>query len=160
MINRKPDGSWEVDKVIDASLAGLWQYGMYAPDDPKITATMQAIRDRLWVKTEVGGVARYENDYYHQVSQDIVNVPGNPWFITTLWLAEWYAVTAQKSSDLKPALVLLEWVAKRTLPSGVLAEQVNPHTNEPLSVSPLTWSHAAYVASVQSYIDAAARVGD
>ena len=158
MINRKSDGSWEEDMVIDASLAGLWQYGMYAPDDPKMTATMQAIRDRLWVKTEVGGVARYENDYYHQVSQDVENVPGNPWFITTLWLAEWYAVTAQKPADLKPALELLEWVATRTLPSGVLAEQVNPHTNDPLSVSPLTWSHAAYVASVQSYIDAAARV--
>ena len=160
MINRKPDDSWEVDKVIDASLVGLWQYGMYDPDEPMITTTMQAIRDRLWVKTEVGGIARYENDNYHQVSQDIANVPGNPWFITTLWLSEWYAVTAQKPADLKPALELLEWVARRTLPSGVLAEQVNPYTNVPLSVSPLTWSHAAYIASVQSYLDAAARVTD
>jgi GH15 family glucan-1,4-alpha-glucosidase len=119
---------------------------------------MQAIRSRLWVKTEVGGVARYENDYYHQVSQDIANVPGNPWFITTLWLAEWYASTAHDSKDLKPSLELLEWVARRALPSGVLAEQVNPDTNAPLSVSPLTWSHAAYVAAVQSYLEAAARV--
>jgi GH15 family glucan-1,4-alpha-glucosidase len=158
MINRKVDGSWEVDKVVDASLVGLWQFGMYVPDDPKIIGTMQAIRERLWVKTEVGGVARYENDYYHQVSQDIANVPGNPWFITTLWLAEWYAVTAQQPEDLRPALELLQWVAMRALPSGVLAEQVNPYTNAPLSVSPLTWSQAAYVATVQAYLAAAARL--
>ena len=158
MINRKMDGGWEVEKVVDASLVGLWQFGMYAPDGPKITATMQAIRDRLWVKTDVGGVARYANDTYHQVSQDIANVPGNPWFITTLWLADWYAVIAQEPEDLKPALKLLEWVASHALPSGVLAEQVNPYTNAPLSVSPLTWSHAAYVATVQSYLEAAARL--
>src|SRR5947199_7129209 len=34
----------------------------------------------------VGGVARYENDYYHRISNDIAAVPGNPWFICTLWL--------------------------------------------------------------------------
>ena len=158
MINRKLDGSWEIDKTIDASLVGLWQFGMYAPDDPKIIGTMYAIRDRLWVKTDVGGVARYENDYYHQVSQDIAKVPGNPWFITTLWLSEWYAVAAKNPGDLKLSLELLEWVARRALPSGVLAEQVNPYTNDPLSVSPLTWSHAALVATVQSYLNAVARL--
>jgi len=158
MINRRPDGSWEVDKVADASLVGLWQFGMFSPNDPRMTKMMQSIRNRLWVKTEVGGVARYENDNYHQISQDVMNVPGNPWFITTLWLAEWYAVTAQELEDLVPALELLEWVTVRALPSGVLAEQVNPYTDAPLSVSPLTWSHAAYVASVQSYLEAAARV--
>jgi GH15 family glucan-1,4-alpha-glucosidase len=158
MINRKSDGSWVVDKTIDASLVGLWQFGMYAPDDPKIIGTMQMIRDRLWVKTEVGGVARYENDRYHQVSQDITNVPGNPWFITTLWLAEWYARTAKNPDDLNTSLELLEWVAKRALPSGVLAEQVNPYMNAPLSVSPLTWSHAVYVATVQAYLDSLMRL--
>ncbi len=158
MINRAPDGSWEIDRVVDASLVGLWQFGMYAPNDPKIKVTMQAIRARLWVKTAVGGIARYENDGYHQVSQDTANVPGNPWFITTLWLAEWYALTAHKLAELKPALELLEWVAGRALSSGVLAEQVNPYTDVPLSVSPLTWSHAAFVTAVLSYLEAARRL--
>jgi glucoamylase len=158
MINRQSDGSWHIDKVIDASLVGLWQFGMFSADDPKIIGTMQAIRDRLWVKTDVGGLARYENDTYHQVSQDIANVPGNPWFITTLWLAEWYAVTARSSDDLARSMELLEWVTRHALPSGVLAEQVNPYTNAPLSVSPLTWSHAAYVATIQSYLGAVRRI--
>jgi GH15 family glucan-1,4-alpha-glucosidase len=119
---------------------------------------MQAIKDRLWVKTDVGGIARYENDNYHQVSRDIEAVPGNPWFITTLWLAEWLAVTAETRDDLDRSLELLKWAADRALPSGVLAEQVNPYSNEPLSVSPLTWSHAAFVATVQAWLEAWKRV--
>jgi glucoamylase len=158
MINRTVDGKWDIDATVDASLAGLWQFGMYAPDDPKIIATMQAIREQLWVKTTVGGVARYTDDHYHQVSQDISNVPGNPWFICTLWLAEWLALTAKKPQDLIHALETLEWVADHALPSGVLAEQVNPYTDQPVSVSPLTWSHAAFVATVQTYLQARKRL--
>lgn len=158
MILQEPDGSWQVDSTIDASISGLWQFGMYSPDDPKIMATMQTIRERLWVKTDVGGMARYENDGYHQVSQDLDNVPGNPWFISTLWVAEWLAKTAQSEAELVPVQELLKWVQEHALPSGVLAEQLHPYTGEPLSVSPLTWSHAAYVKSVLSYLEARKRL--
>ena len=48
--------------------------------------------------------------------------------------------------------LLLEWVVARALPSGVLAEQIHPYTGDPLSVSPLTWSHAAFVETVQQYL--------
>jgi glucoamylase len=159
MINPAADGGWEVDGVIDASLVGLWQFGMFPVEDPRIVSTMDAIRQRLWVKTDAGGVARYEDDAYHQVSRDIGAVPGNPWFICTLWLSEWYARTAQTPADLGKAQELLEWTAARALPSGILAEQVNPYTGEPLSVSPLTWSHAAHVATVQAYLQAKKRLG-
>ena len=152
MANKQEDGGWEVDQTVDASLFGLWYFDMFAPDDPRIVATMQAVRDRLWVKTDVGGVARYENDYYHQVSQDVENVPGNPWFICTLWLAQWYIATAQTPDDLQPALDILDWAAAHALPSGVMAEQVHPYTNAPLSVSPLTWSHATLVMAVREYL--------
>jgi hypothetical protein len=36
--------------------------------------------------------------------------------------------------------------------SGVMAEQINPHTGEPLSVSPLTWSHSTFVTTTQRYL--------
>jgi glucoamylase len=151
MGDRLEGGGWELDPVVDSSLAGLWLFGMFAPDDPRIAATMEAVRGRLWVKTEVGGLARFENDHYFQVSQDIAGVPGNPWFICTLWLAQWHIATARKPADLKAALDILNWTAARALPSGVMAEQVNPHTNAPLSVSPLTWSHATLVTTVREY---------
>ena len=124
---------------------------MFEPEDPRIVSMMQTMRERLWVRTDVGGMARYENDYYHQISNDVKKVPGNPWFICTLWLAQWLISVAQVPEDLEEPLQLIEWAATRTLPSGVMAEQVHPYSNEPLSVSPLTWSHATYVATIQQY---------
>ena len=152
MANQRSDGSWEFDEKLDASLFGLWYFGMFPPDDPRITETMTALQEGLRVKTSVGGIARYENDYYHQQSQDLANVPGNPWFICTLWLAQWAIATARTKADLKPAVALFEWCVHHGLPSGVLAEQVHPYTHAPLSVSPLTWSHATFVMAVQEYL--------
>ena len=142
-----------VDTTLDASLYAISHFGTYDPSDERVVRTMQAVRDRLWCKTSVGGIARYERDGYHQVSQDFTNVPGNPWFVCTLWVAQWLIKKATHLEQLKEALPLLEWVADRCLPSGVLAEQVHPYTNEPLSVSPLTWSHAAYVQTVLDYLE-------
>jgi len=159
MVNRRPDGSWEVDPVLDASIAGLWLFGMYTADDPRIARTMDAIRDRLWVKTDVGGMARYERDAYQRVADDAVRVPGNPWFICTLWLAHWYAETARTAADLDRVIDLLTWVCDHALPSGVLAEQIHPYSGAPLSVSPLTWSHAALVTTAHAYLRARERVG-
>jgi len=143
-----------VDWTIDSAIGGLWSFGMYTPDDPRAVATLNIIRDRLWCKTPVGGMARYENDYYYQISQDVVNVPGNPWFICTLWLAQHTIAMAKTLADLVPAVEIIQWAADHALPSGVLAEQVNPYTHAPLSVAPLTWSHAAVVDAVQRYIEA------
>jgi GH15 family glucan-1,4-alpha-glucosidase len=153
-----PDGMIVKDATIDISLAGIFLFGMLPAADPRVVATMKAIEQRLTVRTPVGGIARYENDYYFQISQDVASVPGNPWFISTLWLAEWYIATAATLDDLERPLALLRWCASKALPSGVLAEQVHPYTGEPLSVSPLTWSHAAFVSAVQHYARASARI--
>jgi oligosaccharide amylase len=148
-----PDSHPEYDTTIDASLFGVWYFGVLDAADPMVEATMKAIEERLWVKTAVGGLARYENDTYHQVSNDIENVPGNPWFICTLWLAQYRIARARSSEELKEALSLIEWVTSHALDSGVLAEQVNPYTDAPLSVSPLTWSHAQMVTAVMEYLE-------
>lgn len=140
------------DMIIDSSVYGLFAFGMLDARDDRMVATMRAVEERLWCKTEEGGLARYENDYYHQVSHDVANVPGNPWFICTLWLAQWRIAQAQTEADLERAVDLLHWVRERALPSGVLAEQVHPYDGRPLSVSPLTWSHAAYVTVVHAYL--------
>ncbi|HEY0010178.1 MAG TPA: glycoside hydrolase family 15 protein [Tepidisphaeraceae bacterium] len=144
---------YEVDEVLDASLYSIFKFHLFDVDDPRVASTMKAIETDLWVKTKVGGVARYENDYYHRISDDIKQVPGNPWFICTMWLADYYITRAKSTAELKLALPILEWTAGHALESGVLAEQVNPYTNEPISVSPLTWSHATVVSTSIKYLE-------
>ena len=139
------------DPRIDASMAGVFLFGLLPPEDERVVATMQAIYDRLWVRTPVGGIARYEDDYYFQASSDVKHVPGNPWFVTTLWMADWYIAVAKRIRDLEPALDLLSWAARNASEAGLLPEQVHPFTGKPLSVMPLTWSHAAYVTTILSY---------
>jgi len=145
---------YSLDMTVDASMFGLWYFGVLTPDDPMVVSTMKAIHDHLWVKTAIGGLARYENDGYHQVERiEIQNVPGNPWFVCTLWWAQYLIAVAKTKEDLKEPLRIMEWVADHALSSGVLAEQINPRTGEPLSVSPLTWSHATYVLTVFDYVN-------
>ncbi|MEM1107325.1 MAG: glycoside hydrolase family 15 protein [Planctomycetota bacterium] len=147
-----PDVAYDQDDNIDASMFAIFALGLLPADDERVVATMEQIESRLTVKTDVGGVARYEDDYYHQVTDDVDNVPGNPWFICTLWMADYAIAKAQTADELHEATKYLEWVADRALPSGVLAEQVHPENNAPLSVSPLTWSHATVVATVMQYL--------
>jgi len=150
----QPAGGYQLDTTIDASLCGLWYFGVLAPDDPTVVATMRAVQDRLWIKTPVGGCARYEADSYHQAEhRDLESVPGNPWFICTLWLAQYKIAMARTVAELQPAREILDWIVAHALPSGVLAEQLHPHTHEPLSVSPLTWSHAEFVTAVLTLLE-------
>ncbi|OPX20168.1 MAG: hypothetical protein BZ151_05545 [Desulfobacca sp. 4484_104] len=125
MIYRNPAGKLEVDVTFDASRWGLFAFGLYAAEDPRLVSTMTALKDQLWVKTKIGGLARYEDDPYHRVS---LVLPGNPWFIRTLWLADY------------------------------LLEQSDAVTGEPLSVSPLTWSHATYITSVHRLLRRLAKI--
>ena len=152
MITVDNDGTIHKDATLDSSICGLFQFGMLPADDPQMERTMQALEQRLWAKTSVGGMARYENDYYYQVTHDLGQAQGNPWFICTLWLAQYRIAHADTLDELHQCLPLLEWVRAHALPSGVMAEQVHPFTSEPLSVSPLTWSHAEYVMTVRWYL--------
>ncbi len=112
---------------------------------------MKQVEDKLWVKTTVGGIARYEQDRYQALGEYDASIPGNPWFICTLWLAEWYIEAAQNRADLSRAKELLNWASSHALDSGIMAEQLDPHTGDPLSVCPLTWSHGAFVHCVNRY---------
>ncbi|MDT4897742.1 MAG: hypothetical protein QOH25_2819 [Acidobacteriota bacterium] len=145
-------GGFEVDETIDASLFGIFYFKAFAHDDTMVRETMSAVEARLWAKTDVGGLARYEADGYMRVTDDVEKVPGNPWFICTLWLADYRIASAKSLEDLERAVEILEWVVERALPSGVLAEQVDPLTGAPVSVSPLTWSHSTVVATVIAYL--------
>jgi glucoamylase len=153
MATPQPDGTYRLDMTPDSANYGLFAFGALPATDPRVGSDMNGIREKLWVKTEVGGCARYFRDYYHQVERErIEQVPGNPWVICTLWQAEYQIAKAKSFEELAQVLPLLEWTVARANPSGVLAEQFNPHTGEPISVSPLTWSHATFVIAVLKYL--------
>ncbi len=139
------------DMTNDSSSAyGIFQFKVLDLHDERIRSSMDHFKQGLLCRTPVGGYARYEGDYYHRVTD---KVPGNPWFITTLWLAEYYIALANNVQELAAAKEIFEWVAKNALDTGLLAEQMNPYSGEPLSVAPLTWSHAGYVIAINKYLE-------
>jgi GH15 family glucan-1,4-alpha-glucosidase len=133
----------DVDKALDASLLGISIFGVFEPDDPHVVSTVKAVESALWVKT-VGGLARYEGDLYQRVPGDYSGIPGNPWIITTMWLAQYYAALG----DLAKAEDLIGWAESAASPAGLLPEQVSPFDKSPVSVQPLAWSHAEYIRAL------------
>jgi oligosaccharide amylase len=143
-----PDGSRDTN--VDSSISAVFLYGGFQASDKVVEETMNSIFDRLWIGKGVGGLARYENDEYQRTSRDAT---GNPWFISTLWLARWHIARARSMLQLNEGMELLIWAANSSLPSGVMAEQIHPFTGVPVSVSPLVWSHAEFVIAVCEYLE-------
>jgi len=146
---------YQLDEVIDISLLSLATLGILDPKDPRMIETATAVRDQLWLNTPVEGCARYQGDVYQRAEDSPQGIPGNPWIIATLWLAEYFIDQAENRQQLQATLPYLEWCGNNALPSGVLAEQVHPVTGSPLCVSPLTWSHSAFVWTVLRYTEKA-----
>jgi GH15 family glucan-1,4-alpha-glucosidase len=88
------------------------------------------------------GFPRYENDQYYHVSGAAT---GNLWCITSFWFAQYYIETG----DSNKATELIRWVEQNAmLSTGVMTEQVNPGDGSFISVAPLAWSHAEYLATL------------
>ncbi len=133
------DGSLKYDNTLDiSSLYGVVMYGLKSLEAPEVVSTVKAIEATLLDKSPSGGSPRYEHDVYFAVKPEF---QGNPWFVTTLWLAQYYA-KAGRSED---ARSIMGWTMDRALQSGILSEQINPSDNSPLSVTPLVWSHAEFI---------------
>ncbi len=130
---------WE-DDVIDASLLGVsLPFELIPADDPRMVATSEAVETLL--SSPVGGIRRYEDDRY---------IGGNPWILTTLWLA----MIRIRQSRANEAVRLLEWAVRHRTALDLLPEQVDRHTGETAWVVPLTWSHAMLVLTVHELVDA------
>lgn len=155
LLNTK-DGVVNYDTTIDmSSVYAIYTYGVLDINDPIITECIKTIEEKLRIHTGIDGVPRYVGDrYYSQVE----GIP-NPWYITTLWLAQYYALVAKKIEDLEIVTYWLNWVVTHSPLSGVLSEQLHPYTGEQLSATPLTWSHAEYVRTIMIYHNALERLG-
>jgi len=139
------------DKRIDASsFYGLFRFGVLDVGDERLTKAFDVLKKTLMSPGPIGGVARFVGDGYYRQHSEII---GNPWIITTLWIAQYHIAKAQKEEDMAPVLETLSWVADRATTSNLLSEQVDPYTGIQISASPLTWSHAEYVTTVIAYLE-------
>mgnify|MGYP001562478953 FL=1 len=138
------------DETVDASsVFGIYEFKVLSLDDERLRRALQTTEQAVRVKTSVGGTARYVGDIYYQVDK---NTPGNPWFVPSLWTAGYLIDRAKNEKDLEPVIEIFRWALKYSSSAGILSEQLNSHTGEPLSVAPLVWSHSEYVRAVIKYL--------
>lgn len=151
------EGTLLRDNTVDASSAyGIFAFGVLPPDDLRLIRAMKKTEEELSVQTPIGGVARYQGDHYYRSGG---NIPGNPWIVTTLWLAEYFISIARTDHDLDRVRTIFSWVLSRADKSGVLPEQIHPFSGVALSAAPLVWSHASFVHAVVSYLDKLEELG-
>lgn len=125
------------DTVLDvSSFYGPWRFDYGS--DSHVSATIRSIEKRLFNSSPSGGTPRYEDDGYFRSEPAYL---GNPWFVTTLWLAQYYA----ENDRADEASAILDWTQQHALRSGALSEQINPTTGKDVGVTPLVWSHAEFI---------------
>lgn len=145
------------DKTIDiSSVFGVFLFGVLPVKDAKLLRAMEQTHKALTRNISGKGIARYDGDGYYRILGD---TPGNPWFISTLWYAQYLIAKSQTEKDFGEVREYLEWATKRALSSGVLSEQINPFNGEQVAASPLVWSHAEFVNTVLKYLDRAEELG-
>jgi oligosaccharide amylase len=125
------------DSSIDTAILGLtYPFSVFEADDPRILSTSRQIENAF--KFASDGLGRYPGDVY---------LGGNPWFITTLWMALYQC----RLKNYEKARVLIEWCARHVDELHLFAEQVHKDNGEPISASPLAWSHAMFILSLLDY---------
>ncbi|MDB5188185.1 MAG: glycoside hydrolase 15-related protein [Candidatus Kaiserbacteria bacterium] len=141
----------EYDRTVDiSSVYGLMKFEVLDVHDDRMIRAWNTSIKILTKNILAGGVARFENDEYFRIDS---TAPGNPWVLTTLWYAEYIIRSAENIADMKKATDIFDWVVLHAQPSGVLSEQLNPYTGEQVGATPLAWTHAAYVLTVQAYLE-------
>ena len=136
------DGSLQFDNTLDIS--SMYGVLMYAAKDfgrDNLRKTVQLVEELLLDQSPSGGSPRYEHDNYFASDPPYM---GNPWFVTTLWMAQYYV----RAGESAKARGYIDWTIQKALPSGVLSEQVDPETSQPISVTPLVWSHAELINTI------------
>lgn len=130
------------DATIDlSSFFGAFMFGLFPVGSEELSATYETISGVFGLDESRMGVPRYEHDTYCRVSEGIL---GNWWFITSLWLAQY----ANEIDDSQKAEAIVSWVEQVAGDRAIMAEQINPFNETQLSVTPLVWSHAEYMATI------------
>ena len=157
LININEKGEIVRDQALDmSSFYGVFRFGVLEVRDEKLQTALNTLESNLLLTSGARGMPRYTEDEYYRV-------PGreqsNPWFVTTLWLAQYYIASAKKETDLTKARLWLSWAVGHSLSSGMMSEQLDPQTGEQISASPLVWSHAEFVHTVIDYLEKLEEMG-
>jgi GH15 family glucan-1,4-alpha-glucosidase len=141
------DGEVRADATLDiSSVYGVAEFDIVSHDDPRIMRALKVAEEELMLKDgTIGGMPRFENDYYYRTAN---YEPPNPWFVTTMWRAHCYLIRAQSEADLTVVRETLDWAVRHATESGMLSEQLHPRSGAPLGTTPLVWSHAQFVTLV------------
>jgi GH15 family glucan-1,4-alpha-glucosidase len=135
------EDGFNVDATLDiSSFYGAYMFN-YVSEPGHLASTIQAIETNLLDISPSGGSARYEDDNYFRSDPAY---RGNPWFVTTLWLAQYYALQGLTEK----ATTYIEWSLKNSLHSGLLSEQISPEDSKVVGVTPLVWSHAELINTI------------
>ena len=145
MVYSNPKTGQDYNTTIDGSaLFGAWAFGLYSHDDQKVSESVQSMLNAFNLQSDFTGLPRYVKDAYNSSDPESL---GNPWFITSLWLAQYYI----EIGNARKAENIIKWTEKHMTSSGVLPEQFDPaHPDRPVSVAPLVWSQAEYVMTIIS----------
>lgn len=141
----QPDQGLHLDTTPDASL--LLAAILLNDDernDPLWMSTTRSVIELIGVEQIEGGMARYPGDAYARKPELSGKIPGNAWPIATAWAAELHAL----QGDQREAARLLESICTMTTSAGTLPEQLDPASGLPASITPLPWSHAAFLSAV------------
>lgn len=128
------------DETIDlSSFFGAYMFELFPLDSDELRQSFETIKT-VFMSAGVIALPRYEHDDYHREPNSGL---GNPWFITTLWAAQY----ANETGDHELYAQVMEWLHSQVDGTQMFAEQLNPVDMSPLSVSPLVWSHAEYMTT-------------
>jgi GH15 family glucan-1,4-alpha-glucosidase len=123
---------------LDAAVLQAVVLRLFEPNDPRLHATIDAVRAEL----DVGGwLRRYRTD-------DGFGVPRVAFILCTLWLVEALAIAGRAGE----ARQVLDRMRDIRSPLGLLSEDLDPETgtmwgNFPQAYSHVGWIHAAFAAS-------------
>jgi len=125
----------------DASLLQMFQVDFLPPTDPRMLATLDAIRKELEVSP--GLLLRYRADK----TDDGVGGQENPFLACSFWLADALA----RADRVDEAREVLDVLVGLTNDVGLLAEQYDPEHRRMAGNTPQALSHLALVRAVHQY---------
>jgi GH15 family glucan-1,4-alpha-glucosidase len=136
------DGQVEYDDTIDSSsIFGSFMFGLFKIGSSELEAAVKTFVQTLQSEPGIAAFPRYEHDTYRRADP---NSNGNWWFITTLWMAQYYLETGQDEL----AESILTWVNGLVMQTSVMSEQISPIDHSLIAPAPLAWSHAEYIATL------------